>query len=175
MRNLVVLVDVRDRQLGTMDKMLAHQNGGMLHRAFSVFVFNGRGETLLQQRAMTKYHTPGKWTNTCCSHPFPNEGVLDAAHRRLGEELGFDCKLKEAFAFTYLADVGKGLTESEYDHVIFGTYDGDPRPNPEEVMAFRWIGLDELNKEIRGDPEAFTPWIAMIVGKVTAFRRGGKP
>ena len=173
-RNLVVLVDEEDREVGTADKLLAHQDGGMLHRAFSIFVFNKKGELLLQQRAMAKYHTPGKWTNTCCSHPFPNEGVIDAAHRRLREEMGFDCEMKEGFAFTYLADVGNGLTESEYDHVIFGTYDRDPKPNPDEAMAFRWVSPDRLNEEIIRNPENFTPWIRMAMEKVIAYRKGGR-
>lgn len=173
-RNLVVLVDEKDRELGTMDKLLAHQNGGRLHRAISIFIFNSRGETMLQQRALTKYHTPGRWTNTCCSHPFPNESVIDAAHRRLAEEMGFDCELEEKFAFTYLAEVGNGLTESEYDHVLFGTYDGRPRLNPEEAMAFRWIGMDALNAEIRKSPESFTPWLRVIADRVTAYRKGEK-
>ena len=173
-RNLVVLVDEKDREIGTEDKLLAHQNGGMLHRAFSIFVFNRKGELLLQRRAMAKYHTPGKWTNTCCSHPFPNEGVLDAAHRRLREEMGFDCEMKEEFAFTYLAEVGNGLTENEYDHVIFGAYDRDPEPNPDEAMASRWVGLEELNKEIKANSGDFTPWLRMIVEKVIAYRKGGR-
>ncbi len=173
-KDLVVLVDEKDRETGTAEKLLAHQNGGMLHRAISIFVFNQRGETLLQQRAMAKYHTPGKWTNTCCSHPFPNESVIDAAHRRLKEEMGFDCAMKEVFAFTYLADVGNGLTESEYDHVIFGGYDKDPEPNPEEVMSFRWVGLDRLTEEISNNPEEFTPWIRVVVDRVIAYRRGGR-
>ena len=170
-RNLVVLVDERDRETGTMDKLLAHQNGGMLHRAFSIFVFNRGGELLLQRRAMAKYHTPGKWTNTCCSHPFPGESVMDAAHRRLVEEMGFDCPMKEEFSFTYLADVGNGLTENEYDHVVFGAYEPDPKPNPDEVMAFRWVGLDELKDEIASNPADFTPWIAIIVEKVAERRK----
>jgi isopentenyl-diphosphate delta-isomerase len=173
-RDLVVLVDESDREIGTAGKLLAHQNGGRLHRAISIFVFNGRGETLLQQRAMTKYHTPGRWTNTCCSHPFPNESVIDAAHRRLREEMGFDCEMEEKFAFTYLADVGNGLTESEYDHVLFGTFEGDPKPNPNEAMAFRWVGLDELDDEIKRDPEEFTPWVRIIVDRVIAYRKGGR-
>jgi len=170
-RNLVVLVDKNDREIGLSEKLAAHQNGGKLHRAMSIFVFNSKGETLLQQRAMTKYHTPGKWTNTCCSHPFPNESTIDAAHRRLEEEMGFDCELKEVFAFTYLADVGNGLVENEYDHVIFGTYDNDPEPNSEEAMAFRWLSLEKLGGEIKRSPDEFTPWIRMILGKVMEYRR----
>ncbi|VVB77092.1 Isopentenyl-diphosphate Delta-isomerase [uncultured archaeon] len=173
-KNLVVLVDEHDREIGTEDKLRAHQNGGMLHRAISIFVFNARGETMLQQRAMSKYHTPGRWTNTCCSHPYPNESVIDAAHRRLREEMGFDCEMNEAFAFTYLADVGNGLTESEFDHVIFGAYDKDPEPNPEEAMSYRWIGLEGLKKEIEQNPDAFTPWLRIVLDKVIDYRKNGR-
>ncbi len=162
----VVLVDENDKQIGLEDKLKAHQNGAKLHRAFSVFVFNSSGETMLQQRAMSKYHTPGKWTNACCSHPFPGEGVLDAAHRRLKEEMGFDCEMHEKFSFIYKADVGNGLTEHEYDHVIFGKYEGKPALNREEAMDYRWISLQKLKEEIQRNPEKFTPWLRMVVDKV---------
>ncbi len=162
----VVLVDENDRQIGLENKLAAHQNGAKLHRAFSVFVFNSRGETMLQQRAMGKYHTPGKWTNACCSHPYPKEGVLEAAHRRLKDEMGFDCEMNEAFSFVYKADVGNGLTEHEYDHVIFGRYDGEPSLNKEEAMAYRWVSLPKLKKEIQENPGSFTPWLRIAIDKV---------
>jgi isopentenyl-diphosphate delta-isomerase len=170
-RNMVVLVDRNDREIGIEDKLKAHQKGGKLHRAITIFIFNRKGETLLQQRAMTKYHTPGKWSNTCCSHPMPNKSVVAAAHRRLMEEMGFDCKIDEAFAFTYIADVGNGLTENEYDHVFLGSYDGNPKPNKDEVMSFRWISLDKLKDEIDRDQGSFTPWLKIVIDRVIAYRK----
>lgn len=164
----VILVDENDRQVGLEDKMKAHQDGAKLHRAFSIFVFNSKGETMLQQRAMTKYHTQGKWTNTCCSHPMPGETVAQAAHRRLREEMGFDCDMSEAFAFTYKAEVGNGLTEHEYDHVFFGKFDGKPKLNKEEAMDYRWISLDELRSELQKSPENFTPWLRIAAERVVA-------
>ncbi len=167
----VILVDDKDRQIGTEGKLAAHENGAKLHRAFSIFVFNSKGETMLQQRAMSKYHTPGKWTNTCCSHPIPGESIIDAAHRRLKEEMGFDCEMKEVFSFIYRADVEKGLTEHEYDHVIFGSYEGKPRLNKEEAMDFKWISLEDLGERIKSKPEDFTPWLKIALGKVLSFRK----
>ena len=166
----VILVDESDRQLGLEDKLKAHQNGAKLHRAFSVFVFNNKGETMLQKRAMGKYHTPGKWTNACCSHPYPGEDVIDAAHRRLSEEMGFDCEMEEMFSFVYKAEVGNGLTEHEYDHVIFGRYEGEPEPNKEEVMDYRWISLENLSREITEEPESFTPWLRIAIDRVKSAR-----
>ena len=164
----VVLVDENDKETGLEDKLKAHQNGARLHRAISIFVFNSKGETLLQQRAMTKYHSTGQWSSTCCSHPYPGEGIEAAAHRRLQEEMGFDCPMHEAFAFTYRAEVGNGLTEHEYDHVLFGRYDGDPRLNSEEAMGYRWISLVDLKAEIQEAPGGFTPWLKIALDRVIA-------
>lgn len=164
----VILVDESDRQIGLEEKLKAHRNGAKLHRAFSVFVFNSKGETMLQQRATSKYHTQSKWTNTCCSHPMPNESVAEAAHRRLKEEMGFDCKMEETFSFIYKAEVGNGLTEHEYDHVFFGTYDGKPNLNKEETMNFRWIPLAKLKEEVQKNPDNFTPWLRISLDKVIA-------
>lgn len=163
---MVILVDENDRQLGLEDKLAAHRNGARLHRAFSVFVFNKRGEMLLQQRAMGKYHSQGKWTNACCSHPMPGESVVDAAHRRLREEMGFDCDMREAFSFIYKADVGNGLTEHEYDHVFLGNHDGGIEINEEEAMDYRWISLEKLKEEMRQNPDAFTPWLRISLDRV---------
>lgn len=154
----VVLVDENDRQIGTMEKVAAHSNGATLHRAFSVFVFNSKGETLLQRRAMEKYHSKGIWSNTCCSHPRIGEAVSDAAHRRMKEELGFDCDLKERFSFTYKADVGEGLTEHEFDHIFTGTYNGPVNPNPDEVMDYKWIKPTELLEDMKKNPKRYTLW-----------------
>ncbi len=162
----VILVDDKDREVGLEDKLKAHQNGARLHRAISIFVFNKKGELLLQQRAMAKYHSPGKWANTCCSHPYPGESVSDAVHRRLREEMGFDCDMREVFSFVYKADVGNGLTEHEYDHVFFGNYDKNPVPDKEEVMDYKWVQLDKLKKELQKNSENFTPWLRIIIDKV---------
>ncbi len=166
MEQRVILVDENDNPLGTEEKMKAHQNGGKLHRALSVFVFNKNGETMLQQRAAIKYHTQNKWSNTCCSHQMEGEDTITAAHRRLKEEMGFDCPLKEAFNFTYHAEVGNGLKENEFDHIVFGTFDKVPRPNPDEVQDWKWISLPELKARIKSDPGSFTPWLRLMIDEV---------
>ena len=137
----VVLVDESDAEVGTLEKQRAHAEG-RLHRALSVFVLNARGEMLLQRRASAKYHSGGLWTNACCSHPRPGEPVDAAARRRLREEMGIDCALEPAFAFTYRAEVGGGLVEHEYDHVFLARYDGDPAPSADEVDGWRWVPID---------------------------------
>ena len=162
----VILVDEKDNQIGTMEKLKAHENGGKLHRALSIFVFNEKNETMLQRRALSKYHTPGKWSNTCCSHQRTNESTIQAAHRRLPEEMGFDCDLYEAFEFLYHAEVGNGLKENEYDHIVFGNYTKTPKPNPEEVAEWRWISIPSLKKEIEKTPESFTPWLRLMINEV---------
>jgi isopentenyl-diphosphate delta-isomerase len=157
----VVLVDEQDREIGSMEKMQAHR-AGMLHRAFSIFLFDPQGRTLLQQRAHGKYHTPGLWSNACCSHVRPGEAVQAAAHRRLREELGADCELDKRFVFTYKAEVGNGLVEHEVDHVLFGTSAGPFRPSPDEVADLRWAEPDALERELQERPEDFTPWLRII-------------
>lgn len=154
----VILVNENDEVIGTMPKMEAHLQG-KLHRAFSVFIFNSSGQLLLQQRALDKYHSAGKWTNTCCSHPKPEEETADAAARRLGEEMGMECRLSAVFNFCYQAEVGNGLIENEYDHVYFGTSDHLPHPNPEEVSAFRYVDMDELKADLTEHPENYTAWL----------------
>ncbi|MFN3341944.1 MAG: isopentenyl-diphosphate Delta-isomerase [Flavobacteriales bacterium] len=153
----VILVDRNDQQIGTMEKMEAHRLGA-LHRAFSVFVFNSNGELLLQQRALGKYHSPGLWTNTCCSHPRPEEKTPDAAQRRLIEEMGFVTPLEKAFSFIYKVQFENDLFEHELDHVFIGEYDEEPKINPEEVAAYRWTHPDEVMQEMQDDPELFTAW-----------------
>ena len=170
----VILVDHEDRQIGLEEKLKAHQNGGKLHRAFSIFVFNSKGETMLQQRAQSKYHGGGLWSNTVCSHPRLGETPLDAAHRRLQEGMGFDCDMREVFAFEYEAKMDKGLTEHEYDHVIFGNYDHAPKPNPEEVQAWKWIGLDELKGDIAKNPDSYTPWLRIVMDDIIKHYRQKK-
>lgn len=152
----VVLVDAQDNALGTMGKMEAHEKG-MLHRAFSIFLFNRHGQLLMQQRASGKYQSALLWTNTCCSHPLPGEPVLAGAGRRLNEELGIQAELRHQFTFIYRAHVGQ-LIEHELDHVLFGQWDLPLRPNPTEVAATRWMGVGALDAEIGTRPDAFTPW-----------------
>ncbi|OFY51773.1 MAG: isopentenyl-diphosphate delta-isomerase [Bacteroidetes bacterium GWF2_41_31] len=161
----VVLVNQEDRPLGTLEKMEAHERG-VLHRAFSVFVFNKSGELMLQKRAEDKYHSPGLWTNTVCSHPRLNEAVIQAAHRRLLEEMGFDCELKKIFSFLYKADVGDGLTEHEFDHVFFGTSDDLPNPNPEEVGEWKYMPLEEVIADVSKHPEEYTVWFKIALKQV---------
>jgi len=158
----VILVDPDDREIGAAEKLAAHVDGGSLHRAFSVMVFDAEGRMLLQRRAPGKYHSPGLWTNTCCGHPRPGEAIDRAARRRLMEEMGFTCELEPAFAFLYRTDVGGGLTEHEYDHVFVGHYDCDPHPDPQEADAWRWVSPADLRREIAADPHAFTTWFAMF-------------
>jgi isopentenyl-diphosphate delta-isomerase len=162
---LVILVDTQDQPIGTAPKMYAHE-AALLHRAFSVFVFNSRNELMLQQRAMTKYHSGGLWTNTCCSHPAPGETTEQAAHRRLQEELGFDCALDYGFGFVYRTDFENGLSEHEYDHVFFGRFEGDFELNAEEVADIRWISLAELDHWMDRQPQDFTFWFKHIYERV---------
>lgn len=161
----VILVNEQDEATGVMEKMEAHRKG-LLHRAFSVFVFNDAGEMLLQQRALDKYHSGGLWTNTCCSHPFPGEAVEAAAHRRLFEEMGFDCDLEGLFQFTYRTAFGNGLIEHEFDHVLSGTYNGLINPNPVEVNDYRYMSITAITQLLATDPAQFTSWFILAFPKV---------
>jgi isopentenyl-diphosphate Delta-isomerase len=165
----VILVDRRDVPLGTRAKQEAHVDG-LLHRAFSIFVFDAAGRTLLQRRAITKYHSGGLWSNTCCSHPRPGESTARAAQRRLFEEMGFHCPLEVAFSFVYRADVGGGLMEHEYDHVFIGRFDGSPAPDPAEVDDWRWIEPAALDREARERPDRFTFWFHVAWAELKARR-----
>ena len=156
-REEVILVDVNDHPLGTMEKIEAHRKA-LLHRAFSVFIFNTKGEMLLQQRAPEKYHSAGLWTNACCSHPRPGEDTREAALRRLGEELGFTTKLEKLFDFTYRSEFDNGLTEYEFDHVFTGLYDAAVFPDPSEVSDYCYLSVDEIRQRLVLDPPAFTSW-----------------
>ena len=153
----VILVDENDREIGIEAKMPAHESG-KLHRAFSIFVFSADGRVLLQQRAFSKYHSGGLWTNTCCSHPRPGETVSTAAHRRLSEEMGFDCELTLSFSFIYRAELDKGLTEHEFDHVLTGTFDGEPHINTYEAAAWRWAEPGEVDRDLVERPAQYTVW-----------------
>ena len=161
MEEKVILVSEVDEQLGLMAKMEAHEKG-ILHRAFSVFVFNKNGELLLQQRALDKYHSPGLWTNTCCSHQRDGESNIQAGKRRLQEEMGFNCELKELFWFVYKASFDNGLTEHELDHVMIGHYEDDPIVNLEEAAAFKWMTLEDVKKDMQLQPELYTEWFKII-------------
>lgn len=160
----VILVNELDEETGSMEKLQAHQLG-VLHRAFSVFVFNDQGEVLLQQRAWHKYHSPGLWTNTCCSHPRTGETTEQAAHRRLQEEMGFDCPITFQRSFIYKVQFDTGLYEHELDHVFTGCYNGPVEPNANEVHACKWISWNDLAVEIRQTPELFTFWLRTILEK----------
>ena len=157
-----MIVDANGQAIGTMDKMAAHRSG-TLHRAFSVFIFNNKGQLLLQRRALDKYHSGGLWTNTCCSHPKPGEFILDAAHRRLQEEIGIDCELKEIFQFSYRHEFENGLIENEYDHVFIGISDQLPSPNPDEVAGFRYMDTDLLIFELFEQPDQYTVWFKICI------------
>ena len=152
---LVILVDEQDNEIGLMEKLQAHKEG-RLHRAISVFIVNNKRELLLQQRADGKYHSPGLWTNTCCTHPRQGESVRQAADRRLQEEMGMEAKLKKAFSFIYKAPMGNGLIEHEYDYVFIGNSNQTPKPDADEVKAWRYVDIDVLDKEMRLQPDRFT-------------------
>lgn len=162
MEEQVVLVSENDEILGLMEKMQAHENG-ILHRAFSVFLFNDKGEMLLQKRASGKYHSPDQWTNAVCSHPRFDETYLQGAKRRMKEELGVEAELTEKFHFLYKADVGQNLWEHELDHVFTGFYDGDFHLNEEEVSEVRYISMEKLDEEMKENPQQFTEWFKIIL------------
>ncbi|MDG1527627.1 MAG: isopentenyl-diphosphate Delta-isomerase [Polaribacter sp.] len=157
----VILVDKNDNQIGLMPKMEAHEKA-LLHRAFSVFTFNEKGQLLLQQRASDKYHSPLLWTNTCCSHQRNGETSLEAGKRRLQEEMGFTCDLEEVFSFIYKAPFDNGLTEHELDHVMVGRYNENPIINKDEVESFKWMTLEEVKDDIENNPQIYTEWFKII-------------
>lgn len=163
----VVLVNEHDVQVGTMEKLRAHEEG-LLHRAFSVFLFDDRGRLLLQRRAAGKYHSAGLWTNTCCSHPRPQETVEDAAVRRLHEEMGITADLEHQFSFIYRAALENGLLEHELDHVLFGTYSGAADPDPEEADGWKYMDPEELEQDLRLNPEHYTVWLRICWPQVRA-------
>jgi isopentenyl-diphosphate Delta-isomerase len=167
---LLVLVDAADREIGTGAKLDVHR-AGLLHRAFSVFVFDSRGDLLLQRRARAKYHSGGLWTNTCCGHPRPGEDTARAAQQRLREEMGFTCPLTGVGSFTYRADVGGGLAEHELDHVYVGVHDGVPLPSPAEVDAWRRCPVPVVEEELRRGPGRYTAWFAGALAVALRARR----
>ena len=153
----VILVDEKDNQVGLMPKLEAHQKG-LLHRAFSVFIFNSDYKLLLQKRASSKYHSGGLWTNTCCSHPRDGEDVIDAANRRLNEEMGIKTSLRKVFDFIYTAELDNNLIENEFDHVFYGVYDIDPIINKEEAEDFKWVDMKTLKNDIENNKDQYTVW-----------------
>lgn len=160
----VILVDSQNNEIGLMPKMEAHEKA-LLHRAFSVFTFNDKGELLLQQRAKDKYHSPLLWTNTCCSHQRQGESNIEAGKRRLQEEMGFSCDLEEVFSFIYKAPFDNGLTEHELDHVMIGSFNENPVINKEEVEAYKWMRLEDVKKDIQENPSNYTVWFKIIFEK----------
>ena len=165
----VVLVNENDTQIGIMEKMAAHIVP-RLHRAFSIFIFNSKGELLLQQRAMSKYHSPGLWTNTCCSHPRDGETLEQATTRRLQEEMGMTCDMHEVFTFIYKAPVGLGLIEHEFDHVWFGQSDAEPQINREEVEAWKYMDPLDIAADMKAHPEDYTEWFKISFDEIMKHR-----
>ena len=164
----VILVDVDDCEIGLMEKMEAHKQA-VLHRAFSVFLFNPQGKMLLQQRALTKYHSAGLWTNTCCSHPRPGETLENAVSRRLMEEMGITAKVSKAFDFIYQAELPDHLNEHEFDHVFIGNYDDEVRPNHLEVANFVYQSMEEIAANLQSHPEKYTVWFKIAFPKVVEW------
>jgi isopentenyl-diphosphate delta-isomerase len=161
----VILVNEFDQPIGVLEKLEAHQKG-LLHRAFSIFIFNDSNELMLQRRAFDKYHSGGLWTNTCCSHPDPNEGVLEACHRRLQEEMGFDTELEFVTSFIYRAELDQNLIEHEFDHVYIGKYRDNPVINESEVSEWKFVNLADLENDMKKHPDHYTVWFKIIFSKV---------
>jgi isopentenyl-diphosphate delta-isomerase len=164
MKEYVVLVDEKDQKIGLMEKIEAHEKA-LLHRAFSVFIFNEKGELMLQQRAASKYHSPLLWTNTCCSHQRDGESNIEAGRRRLQEEMGFVTDITEVFSFIYKAPFDNGLTEHEFDHVMIGRYDKAPELNTEEAEAYKWMKMEDVKQDIEVNPSIYTAWFKIIFEK----------
>lgn len=164
-KNNVILVDTNDNVIGEMEKLEAHRKA-LLHRAISVFITNSKGEWLLQQRALGKYHSNGLWTNTCCSHPYPGETSIDAANRRLMEEMGMKASLQQVFSFIYKEELDNHLTEHELDHVFIGVSHEKPEANNEEVLNWKYVEFDELKRNVTNNPEKYTVWFKKIFERV---------
>lgn len=164
MEEKVILVNENDEAIGVGEKGRTHFEG-RLHRAFSLFIFNSEGNLLLQKRAPTKYHSGNLWSNTCCGHPRPGERVEVAAHRRLREEMGFDCGLKEMFSFIYQAELDNSSIEHEYDHVLVGQFDGEPRLNRNEAIDWRWMNIETLKSDSQKNPAIYTYWLRLLLNK----------
>ncbi|MFA4996124.1 MAG: isopentenyl-diphosphate Delta-isomerase [Patescibacteria group bacterium] len=168
MTEKLILVDESNNEIGIDEKLIAHIKGS-LHRAISVFVFNDKKELLIQKRDKNKYHSARLWSNTCCSHPKPKENVLAAAHRRLKEEMGFDCELKEIFLLRYKIKLENNITENECDHVFIGCHNDNPKPNPEEASNYKWISIEKLEKNFKKSPDKYTYWFKIALNKVLKY------
>ena len=168
MQDYVIAVDASDRELGQVEKLQAHRTP-VLHRAFSVFVLDDRGAMLLQRRAAGKYHSAGLWSNACCGHPRPGEPVLTAASRRLAEEMGIECALTAAGTVAYSIDVGGGLREDEFNHVLAGLFTGEARPDPREVCDWQWMTAEALQAARERDPAGFTPWFGVVLDRMRTW------
>jgi isopentenyl-diphosphate delta-isomerase len=162
MNDYVILVDENNNQIGLEEKILAHKKN-LLHRAFSIFIFNDSFEILLQKRAPNKYHSGNLWTNTCCSHPLENLSLVESAKKRLVEEMGIKANLNEVFSFIYQAEFGNGLYEYEYDHVLFGISNNQPILNPNEAIDYKWIKISDLKAQIEKNPGNFTVWLQIMI------------
>ena len=165
----IILVDKNNKEIGSEEKIKTHKEG-LLHRAFSIFVFNAKGELLLQQRSKNKYHSGGLWSNTVCSHPRVGENYDQAIHRRMKEEVGFDCELKKVSSFIYRAELEGGLVENEHDTIFIGKYNGIIKPNPKEVMAYKWISLSKLKKDIKKNPKNYSSWLGIALDNINFFK-----
>jgi isopentenyl-diphosphate delta-isomerase len=168
MAEYIIAVDKDDKEIEPVEKMEAHTKG-ILHRAFSIFVFNSNNQLLLQKRHSTKYHCAGLWTNTCCSHPAYGEELEAAIYRRLQEEMGFTCELKEIFSFSYKVEFENNLIENEYDHVFIGTFDGEVVPAENEVEAYKWVDISEVKADIEKNPDSYTFWFKSLFSRVISF------
>ena len=168
MNDYVILVDENNNQIGLEEKILAHKKN-LLHRAFSIFIFNDSFEILLQKRAPNKYHSGNLWTNTCCSHPLENLSLVESAKKRLVEEMGIKANLNEVFSFIYQAEFGNGLSEYEYDHVLFGISNNQPILNPDEAIDYKWIKISDLKAQIEKNPGNFTVWLQIMINNYFKF------
>ena len=167
MADELILVDEADQVIGYSEKLPAHEGQGMLHRAFSIFIYNSPGEMLIQRRTQQKYHFGGVWANACCSHALKDEPLQETAHRRLQHELGFDTELEEVFSFIYKAqDPGSGLVEHELDHVFVGQFDGTPAPHPDEIDAVKWVAVADLQDAMRRHPKQYAPWLHIALERL---------
>jgi isopentenyl-diphosphate delta-isomerase len=172
MAEQLILVNELDEEVGEVEKLQAHREG-KLHRAFSIFVFDSGGRLLVQRRAAAKYHSGGLWSNTCCGHPRPGEATEAAAHRRLREEMNFDCPLRHSSSFIYRAELDNELIEWELDHLFVGVHDDDPIPNEAEVEGWQWIGMGELRARMEARPADFTYWFKVALAELGAAAGGG--
>ncbi len=174
----LILVDRKDREIGIGEKISVHKKG-LLHRAISVYIFNPKGQIMMQQRAKVKYHSPLRWSNTCCTNCYVGESAIQSAHRSLKTEMGFDCGLTEAFTIIYKADVGNGMIEHEFLHVFFGRRTRNPRINPNEVNDWKWMNLDEIDNDIKINGNDYSEWLKLLIkgklhGRIRRFAKSGK-